>query len=135
MKNVIKRILFILLSLWHCSVSFITPYWLMVTFLCFNKHSHVFHIGVFLLLLWLAFFLPSFILLTVLYKRIKSKKTSALIPSYLFVTSSLIGLSAIGYYNLATILTVVFVVMCFVLSIVFRILKKSNKEFLKRYFK
>lgn len=88
MKSVTNKLLFALLSLWHCAVSFISPWCIAFNYYCItdinsDEYGASLLFGFVLLFLWLIFFLPSFIYLTLKLKN--RKNILAYIPALAFV--------------------------------------------------
>lgn len=114
MKNVFKKILFIILSVWHCAMSLISPTWLLFIIAFFadihndDGYAATFICGCFLLFLWALLFLPSFFYLTSTLKR--RKKIFAFIPLSVFVLFSVIGVAVIGFPSIGEVLSDMFVV-------------------------
>lgn len=106
MKKTLKTIAMAVGFAWHSVISYLSPAWLGLTYMCITGHGKGYAydlgserdisiiFGIVLLIGWLAVFLPTFALLTrTLYRQ---KKRLALIPVALFVLAFLIGVLVMG---------------------------------------
>lgn len=102
MKSVFKKIGLYLMLIWHCAVSFISPWCLaFVIYFLTDIHNDEYFASVFagcvLLFIWLIAFLPSFLSLTNAIKM--KKKLFAIIPAIIFVMLGVIGIATIGGFS------------------------------------
>lgn len=94
MKKESGKVSFILSSIWYVAVSFVSPYWLLLTFAFFaDIHSDEYDVclllGSILLIAWALLFVPSFTHLT---KKLKAyKNIYAFIPLAAFIIFLAIG--------------------------------------------
>lgn len=107
-NNLSKKFLFILSSLWHCTVSFFSPWWLLLAVACLadvknDEYAASLLLGCVLLFFWLLFFIPSFTYLTRTLKN--SKKLLGLIPLAAFIIFSIIGMTVFGFPTAGEILS------------------------------
>ena len=94
MNSINKRVVIILLSIWHCAVSFISPWWLAFTLACFaDVHNDEYDIsvmiGCFMVIIWSVVFIPSFV--SLLTKLKKVKRGLVFLPFCAFFVFGLIG--------------------------------------------
>ena len=98
MKTVFKNILYVLLSIWHCIVSYFTFFcWCFGVYFIFDKTSDEYPdsilIGLFILVVWMFAYIPSCIVLSKKLYSYKKNIFMALIPiavTLLFVGASLL---------------------------------------------
>ncbi len=93
----ISKLSFALLSIWHCIVSFFSSYWLILSFyFMFDKTTDEVEVslmvGVFMAIIWIIAYIPSFVALTKRIYRHKNNIIFALIPTFTSVILVIISL-------------------------------------------
>ena len=110
-NNCGKKFLFILSSLWHCTVSFFSPWWLLLSFAGIfdvnnDEYSASLLVGGVLLFFWTLCFIPSFAYLTRTLKN--HKKLLGLIPLATFILFSVVGMVIFGFPSAGEIISDIF---------------------------
>lgn len=93
-RNCMKKIKFLVISVWYLIVCFVSPYWLSQVFLCVSGHPKGFSysvehelgyyvaLGIVLIILWINCFIPSAAWLCACIKKYKPKFKWLLIVAF-----------------------------------------------------